>query len=70
MIMGICVYISYKLVHLITNSNPVSTFIAIAVGVFTYFVAIIKVRGITEEELRKFPKGYKLVDLAKKMNLL
>jgi stage V sporulation protein B len=70
MIMGICVYIAYKLMHLITNHNPISTIFAILVGVFTYFVAIIKVNGVTERELYKFPKGAKLVALAKKMNLL
>ncbi len=68
-IMGVFVYLAYQLVHVLTGHNPLSTFFAIFVGVFAYFVAIIKIGGISENELRKFPKGYLLVNLARKMRL-
>ena len=35
-----------------------------------YFVMLILMRGITEQELRSFPKGYLLVKVAKKCRLL
>ena len=39
-------------------------------AVFTYFALLILFRGVTEQELKGFPKGAKLVSLAKKLHLM
>lgn len=69
-IMGIFVYLGYQLINIATHSNAISTLFAIIIGVFTYFVAIVKIHGITENEMRRFPKGEMLVRFAYKLHLL
>ena len=49
---------------------PVSCIIAILVGAIVYFVFVILLKGVGEEELRRLPKGYLLIKLAKKVHLL
>lgn len=69
-VMGIMVYLVYTVVHIVSRSNAVSTIFAIAIGVFVYFLTILLIKGITERELKRLPKGYVLVNLAKKVGLL
>ena len=44
--------------------------IAIAFAVLVYFALLIKLGGVSEEDLRRFPKGYMIVRFAKKFRLL
>ncbi|MBQ1901318.1 MAG: polysaccharide biosynthesis protein [Lachnospiraceae bacterium] len=69
-VMGLSVYVSYELIELIIHSNAISTAISIIVGVIVYFVVLLLMHGISENELRRFPKGALLVQIAKKMQLL
>ncbi len=69
-IMGIFVYLGYQLMNIATHSNAISTLFAILVGIFTYFISIVKIHGITENEMRRFPKGEMLVKFANKLHLL
>lgn len=69
-IMGIFVYLGYQLMNIATHSNAISTLFAILVGIFTYFISIVKIHGITESEMRRFPKGEMLVKFANKLHLL
>ena len=80
-IMGILCYIFYQGIYLIL-SGVLGSFIHLRILVFiclmisvvfaviVYFVLELKLKGITEAELRKFPKGHLLVRMAKKSNLL
>ena len=68
-LMGVFVFISYKLIHIITASNPIATIISIFVGMITYFALIIKVGAINEKELQRVPKGDLIIRLAYKMRL-
>ncbi len=80
-IMGIVGYIFYQGMYLIL-STVFGGFLPIRLNVLTammisvlfcvgiYFVAELKLGGVTEEELSGFPKGGSLIRLAKKMNLL
>jgi stage V sporulation protein B len=70
LVMGLSVYVFYELVYLILSSNAIATVLSICVGVVVYFVVLLLMHGITESELRRFPKGALLVQLAKKMRLL
>ncbi|MBQ7926762.1 MAG: polysaccharide biosynthesis protein [Lachnospiraceae bacterium] len=68
--MGGSAYVVYEGLYLLTASMRISVIPAVIVAVAVYFVALIKLRGLTEEEMRKMPKGHMLVKLAKKCRLL
>ena len=44
--------------------------IAIGLGPCVYFVMILFIGGVNEQELRAFPKGAMLVHVAQKLHLL
>lgn len=68
--MGLAAWAVYEGVYLMTKSMRVAVLPAVAVAVVVYFVMLLALRGLTEEELRGFPKGYLLVKMAKKCRLL
>lgn len=65
-LMGAAARAVYELVYLLTESMRIAVLPAVAVAVVVYFVMMLLLRGLTEEELRGFPKGYLLVKIAKK----
>ena len=69
-VMGAAVWGAYKLTLYLFRVNALATIIGILVGVCVYAVVLLLLHGMTEEEIRKFPKGYLLVRIAKKMHLL
>lgn len=69
-VMGAAVWGAYKLTLYLFRVNALATVIGILVGVCVYAVVLLLLHGMTEEEIRKFPKGYLLVRIAKKMHLL
>lgn len=69
-VMGLVVYVVYQLVNLIINSNLIATVLSIICGVFIYFVLMLLLRGITESELRRVPKGNVIIAISKKMHLI
>jgi len=69
-IMGAAAYFIYKGLHLLTGSNLISVIPAVIVAVGIYFVLLVLLKGVTEEELRSFPKGHLLIRAAKKCRLL
>ena len=69
-VMGLAAFMVYKLLHLITKNAAISCIIAIVAGAFVYFVVMLLIRGITEEDLERFPGGSLLVRLAIKLRLL
>ncbi len=48
----------------------VSLAVAVIVAVVLYFVCLLLMKGLTERELRAFPKGHVLVKIAKKLRLI
>ena len=66
---GVCFGV-YKLLDTLTHLLPLSLFVSILVAVLVYAVSIIWMKGLTEEELRRFPKGTALIALAKKFHLM
>lgn len=68
--MGAVAWAVYQLFYLLTASMKISVIPAVAVAAVVYFVMLILLRGMTEQELRGFPKGYLLVKLAKKCKLM
>ena len=57
LIMGVAVYLSYQLALYLLRVNANA-------------VVLLLLKGLTEEEILKFPKGAALVRLARKMHLL
>lgn len=69
-LMGAAAWGSYKGLYYLTSSNAVSVLLAICVAVVIYASALLLTGGITESDLKSFPKGTLLVRIAKKLHLL
>lgn len=69
-LMGAMTWLSYYGTFILTSSNIISLGVSIPASCLVYFIAMIKLKGITEEDLKSFPKGSVLIRLAKKMHLL
>lgn len=70
LLMGGFVWAVYEGLLLLTKSPVISVIPAILLGICFYFSMLLLLRGVTEEELRGFPKGRLLVRVAKKCRLL
>ncbi len=79
-VMGVFCYIFYEGIYFIVSSIfgfllPIRVMIliciliAVAFAVAVYFVISVKIKAVTEEELKNFPKGNALVRLGYKLNL-
>ncbi|MCD8231495.1 MAG: polysaccharide biosynthesis protein [Clostridiales bacterium] len=69
-IMGVIVYgVYFGIVHTL-KSNAAATVVAILAGIISYAVILLLVKGLTEEELKSFPKGTTLIKIAKRFHLL
>lgn len=68
-IMGLVAWGIYSLFHLFAG-NAIPTFLGIIVGVVVYGVLLVKLRGVTEKELLRMPKGQLMVDLLRKCRVL
>ncbi len=70
LIMGLITWSSYKAVYYVTSNNILGLAISIIASCIVYFIVMIKLKGVTEQDLRSFPKGGMLIRLAKKFKLL
>lgn len=68
--MGAAAWAVYEGMFLLTKSPRIAVITAIPLGACVYFAMLLLFRGVTEQELRNFPKGYLLVKLAKKIRLM
>ena len=69
-IMGLIAYGAYTLCFMLTKSNLVSIAFAIMIAILAYGAILLMFKGLSEEEIYRFPKGHALVALAKKFRLL
>ena len=69
-IVGLITFGIYKLVDYLTGMFFLAMVIAIGIFIVLYFVLILLSGGVTEQEVRAFPKGHILVKIAKKLHLL
>lgn len=70
LVMGVSVYVIYKLCYTLLHSNAVSTIVSIVVGVAVYGILLLKMKGLTENELMRMPKGNLIVSLCTKFHLI
>lgn len=68
--MGVAAYGVYSAVYYFVKMNRVALIAAIGVAAVVYFVLIIELGAVNEEELKTLPKGYMMVRVAKKLHLL
>jgi len=69
-IMGAAAYGVYHGIYYFVPVNLVALGIAVVIAVLVYFVLIIMLQAVKEDELRSMPKGYLLVKMGRKMRLL
>lgn len=69
-IMGVIVFVVYHGGMKLFSHNAIWTLISILVGIAVYGVAILLIKGLTEEELKSFPKGTLIIRFGKKLHLL
>lgn len=69
-LMGVAAYFSYYGLHKWTGSNALSTIVAILASIFVYFMLLIFLRGLNENELAGIPKGKSLVRVLKKLHII
>ncbi|MEG0963625.1 MAG: polysaccharide biosynthesis protein [Lachnospiraceae bacterium] len=68
--MGVAVYFVYHFFMKVIQKNTIATAVAIVVGIVVYGILLLLLKGLTETELKHFPKGTVLVKIAKKLHLL
>lgn len=76
-VMGIIVFLIYQgmnmlLVKVVSAkiSNGAATLVSIIIGIIAYFISLLLMKGLTEDELLRFPKGRLLVRFAARMHLM
>ena len=69
-IMGVVVFGVYKGIFTVIKVNAIAAILAIVIGAVVYGAMLLLLKGLSEEELKKFPKGYLFVRIAKKLHLL
>ncbi len=70
LVMGAAAYAIYHGLYMLLPISRVALLVAIGIGALIYFAMILLMGGITEKELKTFPKGTMLVHFAKKLHLL
>ena len=69
-VMGIVVYVVYMLLMSASHSNILATLVAILIGAVVYFVVLLLMKGLSKEEMLRFPKGHVLYKIAKSLHLI
>lgn len=70
LLMGVVVFAVYKLTMMLCNINSLCTILAIFAGMIIYLVLLIRLKGITPDELVNFPKGSMFLRIFKKIHLM
>lgn len=68
--MGVVVWLIYQLMFYLIRSNTIATIFAILAGVAAYAALLLLLKGLTEQEILRFPKGRTILALAKKLHLM
>jgi len=68
--MGIAVFLVYHGLYSVVKINAVCTIVGIVIGVIVYGLLMLLLKGLTEEEIVKFPKGRTIAGILKRMHLL
>lgn len=69
-VMGVVVWLGYRLIFTLTKSNTLGTLISIFFGILVYLIVFLLLRGMSREELTEMPLGRTLARIADKLHLL
>ncbi|MCR5271683.1 MAG: polysaccharide biosynthesis protein [Lachnospiraceae bacterium] len=69
-VMGVVTFILYKTLDMLIGINFVCTVVSIVVAVIVYGLLMLLLKGLTEEEIVRFPKGRTIAGLLKRIHLL
>ena len=69
MFMGIAAFITYYGGYTLVRSNVISLFLTVVVAVIVYFISVLKLKVISEEELIELPKGKVIIKIIRKLKL-
>lgn len=69
-IMGLATFLVYKGMFVVCKNNAVSMLVSIAAAVIVYGILMLVLKGLTEKDILRFPKGNVLVKIFRKMRLL
>ncbi len=69
-VMGIVTFVVYRGIFLALHSNLAGIVLSILASIAVYALLMVRLKGITEEEIYQFPKGASLVRLFKKLHIL
>ena len=64
-LMGLSVFLSYKLFILLKLGNTISTLFSIVIGVGVYAILVILLRVLSKEEIQQLPYGNKICKMLK-----
>ena len=70
LVMGAVAFGVYHGLYMLIPVSRIVLLIAIGIGAGVYFVMILLIGGVNEQELKAFPKGGMMVRVAKKLHLL
>ena len=70
LVMGAVAFGIYYGLYMLVPVSRIVLLIAIGIGAAVYFVVILLIGGVNEQELKAFPKGAMMVHIAKKLHLL
>lgn len=63
--MGVISYIVYFILYKVCHIEIIAFILAAIIAVISYAVALLLLKGLTEDELRHFPKGTLIIKVAK-----
>lgn len=69
-LMGAVTWLVNRGIYSLCKINAVAVLTAVFVAMLVYFVAMLLLKGLTEEDLYSFPKGTAIIAAAKKLHLL
>lgn len=70
LVMGVVVFFLYKGIYRGTESNVLGILISIFLGAIIYGVLLLALRALTEEEIKRLPKGKTILAFGKKLHLI
>ncbi len=69
-VMGVVTFAVYRGVFLLVHFNLAAIILSILASMIVYAAMMVRLKGITEEELYQFPKGTALIRIFRKLHLL
>jgi len=67
--MGFVTFLVYNLLFNLTKRPPIALIISILLAVFLYLVLYVLISGISEEEIRSFPMGSRIIKLMRALHI-